>query len=123
LIVEKLQDTQAVFFVNRISKKIYKKESWPRKAYICDTGISTIFRFSKDIGKLMENAVFLELKRMQNERPILGIYYYRDYQQREVDFVLKDGLEVKALILADNAKFKMQSAKCKVQKSKFNRWR
>ncbi|HID19873.1 MAG TPA: ATP-binding protein [Methanophagales archaeon] len=96
--IEKLQDTQAVFFVNRISKKIYIKESWPRKAYICDTGISTIFRFSEDIGKLMENAVFLELKRMQNERPILEIYYYRDYQQREVDFVLKDGLEIKELI-------------------------
>ena len=96
--IEKLQDTQAVFFVNRISKNIYVKESWPRKVYICDTGISKIFRFSEDIGKLMENAVFLELKRRQNERPLLEIYYYRDYQQREVDFVLKEGLEVKELI-------------------------
>nr|QNO52176.1 hypothetical protein LFOEMHHC_00002 [Methanosarcinales archaeon ANME-1 ERB6] len=96
--VEKLQDTQAVFFVNRISGKIYVKESWPRKAYICDPGISTIFRFSEDIGKLMENAVFLELKRKQNENPLLEIYYYRDYQQREVDFVLKRGLAVEQLI-------------------------
>ena len=96
--IEKLQDTQAVFFVNRISKNIYVKESWPRKVYICDTGISKIFRFSEDICKLMENAVFLELKRRQNERPLLEIYYYRDYQQREVDFVLKEGLEVKELI-------------------------
>jgi len=96
--VEKLQDTQAVFFVNRISGKIYVKESWPRKAYICDSGISTIFRFSEDIGKLMENAVFLELKRKQNENPLLEIYYYRDYQQREVDFVLKRGLAVEQLI-------------------------
>lgn len=96
--IEKLQDTQAVFFVNRISGKIYVKESWPRKVYICDSGISTIFRFSEDIGKLMENAVFLELKRMQNENPLLEIYYYKDYQQREVDFVLKEGLEVKQLI-------------------------
>ena len=96
--VEKLQDTQAVFFVNRISGKIYVKESWPRKAYICDSGISTIFRFSEDIGKLMKNAVFLELKRKQNENPLLEIYYYRDYQQREVDFVLKRGLAVEQLI-------------------------
>ncbi len=96
--IEKLQDTQAVFFVNRISGKIYIKESWPRKAYICDSGISTIFRFSEDIGKLMENAVFLEVKRKQNENPLLEIYYYKDYQQREVDFVLKEGLEVKQLI-------------------------
>jgi len=35
---------------------------------------------------------------MQNERPMLDIYYYRDYQQREVDFVLKEGLAVKQLI-------------------------
>ena len=96
--IEKLQDTQAVFFVNRISGKIYIKESWPRKVYICDSGISTIFRFSEDIGRLMENAVFLELKRRQNENPWLEIYYYRDYQQREVDFVLKEGLEVEQLI-------------------------
>ena len=96
--IEKLQDTQAVFFVNRISGKIYIKESWPRKVYICDSGISTIFRFSEDIGRLMENAVFLELKRRQNEKPWLEIYYYRDYQQREVDFVLKEGLEVEQLI-------------------------
>ena len=96
--VEKLQDTQAVFFVNRISGKIYVKESWPRKVYVCDSGISTIFRFSEDMGKLMENAVFLELKRRQNENPWLEIYYYRDYQQREVDFVLKRGLAVEQLI-------------------------
>ena len=96
--VEKLQDTQAVFFVKRISGTVYVKESWPRKVYICDSGISTLFRFSDDTGRLMENAVFLELKRMQNERPMLDIYYYRDYQQREVDFVLKEGLAVKQLI-------------------------
>nr|CBH37546.1 conserved hypothetical protein [uncultured archaeon] len=96
--IEKLQDTQAVFFVKRISGTVYVKESWPRKVYICDSGISTLFRFSDDTGRLMENAVFLELKRMQNERPMLDIYYYRDYQQREVDFVLKEGLAVKQLI-------------------------
>lgn len=101
--IEKLQDTQAVFFVNRISGKIYIKESWPRKAYICDPGISTIFRFSEDIGKLMENAVFLEVKRKQNENPLLEIYYYKDYQQREVDFVLKQGLKIEQLIQVTNA--------------------
>ena len=73
---------------------MYIKESWPRKAYVCDPGISTVFRFSDDIGKLMENAVFLELKRKQNKKPLLDIYYYRDYQQREVDFVYEEELMV-----------------------------
>jgi predicted AAA+ superfamily ATPase len=80
---------------NRTQKRFYADREGED---ICDSGISTLFRFSDDTGKLMENAVFLELKRMQNERPMLDIYYYRDYQQREVDFVLKEGLAVKQLI-------------------------
>ena len=113
--IEKLQDTQAVFFVNRISGKIYIKESWPRKVYICDSGISTIFRFSEGIGRLMENAVFLELKRRQNENPWLEIYYYRDYQQREVDFVLKEGLEVEQLIQVTYASDREEIGKREVE--------
>ena len=113
--IEKLQDTQAVFFVNRISGTVYVKESWPRKVYICDPGISTLFRFSDDTGRLMENAVFLELKRMQNERPILDIYYYRDYQQREVDFVLKEGLAVKQLIQVTYAADRTEIGKREVE--------
>jgi len=57
----------------------------------------------------MENAVFLELKRKQNERPWLGIYYYRDYQQREVDFILKEGLEVEQLIQVVSAKMEVKA--------------
>jgi predicted AAA+ superfamily ATPase len=113
--IEKLQDTQAVFFVNMISGTVYVKESWPRKVYICDPGISTLFRFSDDTGRLMENAVFLELKRMQNERPILDIYYYRDYQQREVDFVLKEELAVKQLIQVTYAADRTEIGKREVE--------
>ena len=54
--------------------------------------------FSEDIGKKIENTVFLELLRKTNEKPLLGFYYWRDYQQREVDFIVKKGLEVKQLI-------------------------
>lgn len=40
-----------------------------------------------------ENMVFVELKRRGGE-----IYYWRDLQQREVDFAVKSGLKVEGLI-------------------------
>jgi len=95
--VEKLQDTLVVFFVEKYSRSIYERKSWPRKIYICDTGISKILRSSQDIGRLMENAVFLELLRKMNKNPLLEIYCLKHLNE-EVDFVVKDGLKIKQLI-------------------------
>jgi predicted AAA+ superfamily ATPase len=96
--VEKLQDTLAVFFVKKYSEKISLRESWPRKVYICDTGISKVVRFSEDFGRLMENIVFIEEMRKINDNPLLEIFYWKDRQQNEVDFVLKEGPKIKQLI-------------------------
>ncbi|MEM5820530.1 MAG: DUF4143 domain-containing protein [Candidatus Aenigmatarchaeota archaeon] len=86
------------FFVEKFSKSVYIRRSWPKKVYIVDTGISVLVRFSQDIGKLMENCVFLELLRKTNIYPLIEIFYFKDYQQNEVDFVIKEGLEIKQLI-------------------------
>ncbi|MEM5791038.1 MAG: ATP-binding protein, partial [Candidatus Aenigmatarchaeota archaeon] len=94
---DKLQDTLAVFFVDRISKSVYTRRSWPKKVYIVDTGISFLLRFSEDFGKLMENVVFLELLRKTNLNPLLEIYYLK-INDLEVDFVLKEGLRINQLI-------------------------
>jgi predicted AAA+ superfamily ATPase len=96
--IEKLQDTLAVFFVKKYSEKISLRESWPKKVYICDTGISKVIRFSEDFGRLMENIVFIEEMRKINDNPLLEIFYWKDRQQNEVDFVLKEGLKIKQLI-------------------------
>ena len=96
--VEALDDTLFFFFVNKFSPKVHLRESWPKKVYICDMGISRKIRHSENSGKLMENTVFLELMRKTNEKPLLEIYYWRDYQQREVDFVIKERLNIKQLI-------------------------
>ncbi|MEM2168110.1 MAG: ATP-binding protein [Candidatus Bathyarchaeia archaeon] len=96
--VDKIQDSVAIFFLNRYSLKVYQRESWPKKAYLCDTGLAKVTRFSEDIGKLMENAVFLELMRETNERPMLEIYYWRNNQKGEVDFILKEGVQIQELI-------------------------
>lgn len=53
---------------------------------------------SKNLGKLMENIVFLYLRRMQSKNPLIEIFYWKDYQQNEVDFMIKRGLNVEKLI-------------------------
>ncbi|MEW5691757.1 MAG: ATP-binding protein [Candidatus Hydrogenedentota bacterium] len=96
--IDKIQDSVAIFFLNRFSSKIYTRESWPKKIYIADTGISKISRFFPDLGKLMENVVFLELLRKTNKNPLIEIYYFKSSNSKKVDFLLKDGLKIKQLI-------------------------
>ncbi|MEM2153280.1 MAG: ATP-binding protein [Nitrososphaeria archaeon] len=96
--LEKVQDSVSVFFLNRFSPKVYQRMSWPKKVYLCDTGLARVVKVSENIGKLMENVVYLELLRSTNNKPLLEIYYWRNSQQKEVDFLLKEGLIVEHLI-------------------------
>jgi hypothetical protein len=66
----------------------------PKKIYCIDLGLRNLagFRFSEDIGRLIENAVFLELFRKEKE-----IYYWKTPKE-EVDFVLKEGTKINQLI-------------------------
>ena len=65
----------------------------PRKVYCIDTGLrnSMSFRFSEDIGRLMENVVFLRLMRSGD------VYYWKD-GKGEVDFVVQQGTTVTQLV-------------------------
>jgi len=96
--LDKIQDSMAFFFVRRYSESAYLRESWPKKVYISDTGLCRTMRFSTDTGKLMENAVFLELLRKRNRKPLLEIFYWKGQGQREVDFALKEGVKITQLI-------------------------
>jgi len=96
--MEKIQDSVAVFFLSRFSKKIYIRESWPKKIYLSDTGLSKIVRFSPDFGKLMENAIFLEFLREQNKHPLKEIYYLKTSEKKEIDFLIKEGIKIKELV-------------------------
>jgi len=95
--IDKIQDSVSIFFLNRYSEKIYTRESWPKKVYLCDSGISRVIRFLPDLGKLMENAVFIELLRKKNRHPLMEIYYFRS-NGGEVDFLVKEGVDIKRLI-------------------------
>ena len=69
------------------------------KIYINDTGLInfTLSRFSENIGRLMENAVFLELKRIKNKNQKLDFYCWK-FQGKEIDFVIKEKTKIKQLI-------------------------
>ncbi len=95
--LEKLNDTIMFFFLDRYSKKVHERASWPKKVYLADTGLSKAMRFSEDKGKLMKNIVALELMRKKNYDPNLEIYYIKN-ENWEVDFAIKSDASISALI-------------------------
>jgi len=101
--LDKLQDTLLVFFIERFEKSIYRKKFFPKKVYVCDVGLVKIKKISEDIGKVIENSVFLELLRKTNENPLMEIYYLKTKEGYEVDFLIKEGLKVKQLIQVNYA--------------------
>ena len=72
----------------------------PRKIYCIDTGIINAvgFTVSQNIGRMMENIVAVELQRHRSIDPRTEIYYWKDHQKREVDFVKKKGRKIDELI-------------------------
>ncbi len=93
-----LEIARLFIFIKKFGYSAFEQIRSVRKVYIIDTGFYYVrgFRFSENIGKLMENVVVIELLRRGNIAS--EIYYWKDRQQREVDFVLKEGLEIRQLI-------------------------
>jgi len=89
-----------LFPVEIFSYSVKDKKQYPRKLYVVDNGIIiSIYPEYKDkIGRLMENTVFVELKRREFEGKISQVFYWKDHQQREVDFVVKKGGKITQLI-------------------------
>jgi len=85
--------------VEKISPKTKERVEQPKKLYSIDNILYTLLpKFSYDFGKLMENLVAIEFYRMKFLNPFFEVYYWKDYQQREVDFVTKEDLRIKQLI-------------------------
>src|SRR3989339_310161 len=79
--------SESVFFSFKLSKfssSIIKQNNTEKKVYIIDNGlVNTLsFSFFNDYGKLLENAVYLHLRRMY----VGNLYFYKN--QSECDFVV-----------------------------------
>ena len=99
--LDALQNSYLTFIVYRYSPKLKEQIIAPKKVYCVDNGIAfTVgFKVSENVGKLMENLVAIELLRRKSYWfNNWEIYYFKDYQQNEVDFLIKENLEIKQLI-------------------------
>lgn len=87
--IDYFQNSYLVFTLNKFDYSIKKQLINPKKIYVIDNGLANAisFKFSEDIGRLLENLVFIELKRRGKE-----IYYHKE--KKECDFVIKKGLEI-----------------------------
>lgn len=82
-----IEDAYLTFGVPLYSESVRKTQTNPRKIYAIDPGLVNAYTlsFSKNLGHLFENIVYLELRRQKQE-----IYYYLTHARQEVDFLTKD---------------------------------
>ena len=97
-----LEEAFLVFSLPKFSSRFKEQMREPKKFYVVDNGLITAlgFRLSENIGRLYENTVFMELKRRQGLRPDMELFYFKNAQGHEVDFVVKEGAKVAQLIQA-----------------------
>lgn len=88
-----LQDAYLFFSVPIFAYSLKKQAVNPRKIYSIDNGLTAAnaLGFTRDRGKLLENAVFLSIRRRYKE-----IYYFKS--RGECDFVVKDQNNIQSLV-------------------------
>jgi len=87
--IKYFKEIYLLFELSKFDYSLKKQLVNPKKIYCIDTGfVNTVsFKFSEDIGRLLENLVFVELKRRN-----LEIYYHNN--KKECDFIIKQDLKI-----------------------------
>jgi uncharacterized protein len=85
--VDYMENSWLLFTLNRYEFSLKRQLVLPKKVYCIDTGLvnSVGFQISPNTGKLLENMVFISLRRRTDE-----IYYYLTTNGYEVDFYLPE---------------------------------
>lgn len=88
-----MEDAYLLFYLPRFSWSAKSISKNPKKVYCIDTGFakSNSLSFSKDEGRLLENLVYLNLRKKFQK-----LFYFRERQ--ECDFVVFEGNSFKWLI-------------------------
>ena len=94
-----LHEPYLFYYLPRYNNKLKVMMKAPRKVYVVDNGfvLGSGFNLSENLGRLLENDVFLELRRRGYDEE-KSLFYYRSRNDKEVDFVTRKGTHVEQLI-------------------------
>lgn len=87
------------YYLSRYNNKLKQMKKAPRKVYVVDNGFVTskAFSLSENLGRLLENQVFIELLRRGYDVE-KTMFYYRSRNDKEVDFVLRKETRIERLV-------------------------
>lgn len=94
-----LHEPYLFYYLSRYNNKLKLMKKAPRKVYVVDNGFvaSKAFSLSDNLGRLLENQVFIELLRRGYDVENT-VFYYRSRNDKEVDFVLRKGTKIERLV-------------------------
>lgn len=94
-----LNEPYLFFYLPRFNNKLKLMNKASKKVYVVDNGFvqGTAFNLSENLGRLLENQVFVELLR-RGYIPGQTLFYYRTRNDKEIDFVTRKGTKVEQLI-------------------------
>lgn len=97
--MEYLHEPFLFYYLPRYNSKLKLMKKAPQKVYVVDNGFVTsrAFNLSENLGRLLENQVFVELLRKGYDTEN-KLFYYRSRNDKETDFVLRNGTKVERLI-------------------------
>lgn len=91
--IDHFEQAYLLFSIKRFSYSLKKQAVNPKKIYCIDNALigQNAFSFSENRATILENTVFLHLKRQGRE-----IFYHKERQ--ECDFVIKEGIKISQAI-------------------------
>lgn len=94
-----LHEPYLFYYLPRYNNKLKVMQKAPRKVYVVDNGfvLGAGFNLSENLGRLLENEIFMELRRRGYDEE-KSLFYYRSRNDKEVDFVTRRGTHVEQLI-------------------------
>ena len=95
-----LSNAYLFFYIKKFSLSKRRQENSMSKLYTMDNGFYTAlgFKSTESLDKLMENLVAIKFISDASFNHYLEVYYWQDYGQREVDFVIKKDTAIKQLV-------------------------
>ena len=94
-----LHEPYLFYYLSRYNNKLKLMKKAPRKVYVVDNGFvaAKTFSVTENLGRLLENQIFIELVRRGYDTE-KTMFYYRSRNDKEVDFVLRQGAHIERLV-------------------------